>query len=149
MHQTFFYSKFRYKAKRIQDRTDSFCKKHAFHHTADYNHDSTHFIQVIGFLDDPPVFQGNFPPEADEYHIRQCDQSDPADLYQAQDNRFSNGAPLDCHNNCGKSCHTYAGRRCKNSIREGNSLPGCTAERHPQNKSTYKNHPRKAEGNYL
>ena len=27
----------------------------------------------------------------DEYHIRQCDQSDPADLYQAQDNRFSNG----------------------------------------------------------
>ena len=83
------------------------------------------------------------------YHIRQCDQSDSADLYQAQDNRFSNGAPLDCHNNCGKSCHTYAGRRCKNSIREGNSLPGCTAERHPQNKSTYKNHPRKAEGNYL
>lgn len=55
-----FYSKFRYKAKRIQDRTDSFCKKHAFHHTADYNHDSTHFIQVIGFLDDPPVFREIF-----------------------------------------------------------------------------------------
>lgn len=64
--------------------------------------------------------------------------------------KITEGTPSkETGNNCGKSCYTYAGRRCKNSIREGNSLPGCTAERHPQNKSTYKNHPRKAEGNYL